>query len=78
MMIIQWEYMVRTIGNEVPSSTFICEKLSGYGNVGWELVSVNKIIIKGEEKNIAIFKRPCGKLHPVIEFELRNPGVDSP
>lgn len=77
MMIIQWEYMVRTIGSEVPNSIYISDKLTAYGNTGWELVSVNKFIIKGQEKYLAIFKRPCGKLHPVIEFELRNPGEDS-
>ena len=78
MKIIQWEYTNRTLGENIPNSLFISDRLNHYGVMGWELVCITSFNIKGKLTQIATFKRPCGYLEPVIEFELRNPGEDSP
>lgn len=63
MMIIQWEYIVRTIGNDIPNSLYISDKLNEYGKLGWELVGINTFNIKGKLTTLATFKKPCGKTH---------------
>jgi len=62
-MVIQWEYIVRTIGNEVPNSLYVTDKLNEYGKLGYELVGIHTFNIKGKLTALAIFKKPCGKTY---------------